>query len=342
MKYKILVVDDESVNTRMLERVFRGEFDVVAAESGREALELLTVHDIALIVSDQRMPEMTGVEFLKRAAEMRPHSVRIILTGYTDANDLVEALNSNVVYKYITKPWINTDLLQTVKRGLSHHETIKAQHRLNLENQRLRDRLNAAEAGFVQVFSEMLRMRSETTVEHAARTREIAEEIGHALELDHVLMKQLSLAAFMHDVADLNVPPSLLRMFAELTEEERAELNDSRETGLALLAGAPNVEEIEPVLRHQSEFFDGTGGPLGLSADQIPLTSRILAVACAYAEMAGTASAPGRFTEAEATETLRAGSGLRFDPNIVNIFCGLKSLSHIRQVLPETSLPIAN
>jgi response regulator RpfG family c-di-GMP phosphodiesterase len=163
MKYKILAVDDEAANVRMLERVFRGPFDVVTALSGPEALDLLTLHDIALIISDQRMPGMTGVEFLKRAAEMRPRCVRFILTGYTDANDLADALNSNVIYKYITKPWIAEDLLQTVKQGLAHYETIKGNHLLNLENQRLNERLSAAEGSLLRVFTEMLSLMSEDT-----------------------------------------------------------------------------------------------------------------------------------------------------------------------------------
>src|SRR5687767_320647 len=125
MSYKILIVDDEAANLRMLERLFRQEYSVITATSGAEALELLRLHDAALIISDQRMPSMTGIEFLKRSAEMRPHTVRIILTGYTDVNALVEAINSGVVYKYVTKPWVNEDLQLTVKRALQHYETLK-------------------------------------------------------------------------------------------------------------------------------------------------------------------------------------------------------------------------
>ena len=161
MKYKILAVDDEAANVRMLERVFRTQFDVVTAMSGAEALELLVLHDIALIISDQRMPEMTGVEFLKRAAEMRPRCVRFILKGYTDANDLADALNSNVIYRYITKPWIAEDLLQTVKQGLAHYETLKRHHLLSQLNQRLNDRLNALEESNIRIFSQMLGLMSD-------------------------------------------------------------------------------------------------------------------------------------------------------------------------------------
>ncbi|HWS55477.1 MAG TPA: response regulator, partial [Pyrinomonadaceae bacterium] len=84
MPYKIMVVDDEPANLRLLERLFRRDYSVVAASSGEEALRLLEQHDVALLVTDQRMPGMTGIELLKRTAPLRPHMVRIVLTGYTD------------------------------------------------------------------------------------------------------------------------------------------------------------------------------------------------------------------------------------------------------------------
>src|SRR6478672_1701291 len=110
MKYKILIVDDEKENLRLLERLFRRTHDVFEATSGVEGIKMLELHDIELIISDQRMPGMTGIEFLKRAALLRPNTVRIILTGYTDVNDLVEAINSGVVYRFVTKPWVNAEL----------------------------------------------------------------------------------------------------------------------------------------------------------------------------------------------------------------------------------------
>jgi DNA-binding NtrC family response regulator len=136
MSYKILIVDDEAANLRLLERLFRNQFTVFLASSGAEALEILKLHDVALIISDQRMSEMTGVEFLQLAAEMRPQTVRIILTGYTDINSLIEAINSGVVYKYVTKPWVNEDLQLTVVKALQHYETIKRNNLLDRLNDR--------------------------------------------------------------------------------------------------------------------------------------------------------------------------------------------------------------
>lgn len=141
MKYKIMIVDDESVNLRTLERLFRRDYQVVVASSGAEALTLLEQHDVALLISDQRMPGMTGIELMKSAVELRPQMVKILLTAYTDVNALIEAINCGLVYRYMTKPWNNDDLRVTVTRAIEHYEMVKTRHILEMENRRLRSRL---------------------------------------------------------------------------------------------------------------------------------------------------------------------------------------------------------
>lgn len=141
MPYKIMIVDDEPANLRLLERLFRRDYQIILAESGAEALRLLEQHDVALLITDQRMPGMTGLELLKQTATLRPSMVRIILTGYTDVGTLVEAINCGQVYKYVTKPWSNEELRLTVSRALEHYESNKARHELEMINQRLMARL---------------------------------------------------------------------------------------------------------------------------------------------------------------------------------------------------------
>jgi DNA-binding NtrC family response regulator len=141
MAYKILIVDDETANLRALERLFRDDYDVLTAGSGADALQLLRQHDIALLITDQRMPGMTGIDLLKNTVPLRPRMVRIILTGYTDVDTLVEAINCGEVYKYVNKPWNNEELRLLVARALEHYETIKARHELEMVVQRLTGRL---------------------------------------------------------------------------------------------------------------------------------------------------------------------------------------------------------
>ncbi len=141
MSYKILVVDDEPANLHSLSRLFREEFEVFTATSGAEALELLKQHDVAVLITDQRMSGMTGIELLKNTVSIRPRMVRIILTGYTDVDALVEAINCGQVYCYVAKPWSNDDLRLTVRRALEHYETNKKSYELELTNRRLASRL---------------------------------------------------------------------------------------------------------------------------------------------------------------------------------------------------------
>src|SRR4028119_2106220 len=125
-KPKMLVVDDEPDNLDLLYRTFRRDFDVLRAESGIDALSVLSSEgEVAVIISDQRMPEMKGTEFLSKTVPQFPDTVRIILTGFTDVEDLVEAINSGQVYKYITKPWDPYELKNLVQRAKDAYDLLK-------------------------------------------------------------------------------------------------------------------------------------------------------------------------------------------------------------------------
>jgi len=125
-KLKILVVDDEPDNLDLLYRTFRRDFNVLKANSGINALEVLANEgEVAVIISDQRMPEMKGTEFLSKTVPQFPDTVRIILTGFTDIEDLVEAINSGQVYKYITKPWDPGEMKAVVQRAAETYDLLK-------------------------------------------------------------------------------------------------------------------------------------------------------------------------------------------------------------------------
>jgi putative two-component system response regulator len=326
MNYKILVVDDEPANLRLLERLFRRDHTVICAQSGAEALELLKLHDIALIISDQRMPGMTGIEFLKRAAELRPSTVRIILTGYTDVNALVEAINSSVIYKYVSKPWVNEDLQQTIFRAIEHYETIKNQHELKLKNDRLKSSLTSTREGFVRMISEMLEIKGSRMPVHARRTSHYAVSAGRQLNLQAKELEQLSTAAFLHEVGHIHFPDELLFKTTGLSDEERRLKKSYFEQGLQLFANVPEMEDVSSIIRGIHEDFDGGGYPDGLAGERIPLQSRILAVADAYDEMTSVLSSEPAETHAEAVKSLQLRSGTRFDPEVVETFCRLEPI----------------
>ena len=125
MKPAILCVDDEIDNVEVLERTFRTSYNVITATSGLEALKILEEKDVAVIISDQRMPQMTGVEFLQKSISSHPNAVRILLTGYSDINSVIDAINTGQVYRYITKPWDIHDLKSTVARAVERYRMHK-------------------------------------------------------------------------------------------------------------------------------------------------------------------------------------------------------------------------
>lgn len=125
-KLRLMVVDDESDNLDLLYRSFRRHFEVFKADSALSALRILSQEgEMGIIISDQRMPKMSGTEFLSRTAAQYPDTIRILLTGYTDVEDLVNAINAGQVFKYITKPWNPAELETIVQQAADTYRVVK-------------------------------------------------------------------------------------------------------------------------------------------------------------------------------------------------------------------------
>ena len=149
--YGILIVDDESAILESLEFTLGSEYRVFTAQTGADGLEILQSEDIALVIADQRMPGMTGVEFLEKVIEINPSAVRMMLTGYADMESLIRAINEGRIYRYIAKPWEPDDLRVNVKRALEAFE-------LGVENAQLAEALAEANE---QLRAENLYLRRE-------------------------------------------------------------------------------------------------------------------------------------------------------------------------------------
>lgn len=122
---KILCVDDEKNVLKALRRLFMDEdnYEILVAESGEHGLAMLAEEEgIRMVISDYRMPEMNGVEFLRQVYEKDPDTIRIVLSGYADTASVVEAINQGQIYKFIPKPWNDEELLSTVSAALQHQE----------------------------------------------------------------------------------------------------------------------------------------------------------------------------------------------------------------------------
>jgi response regulator RpfG family c-di-GMP phosphodiesterase len=138
-KHTILLLDDEIPITKSLQRLFRKDgHTILLASSGQEGLDVIKNHGkpVSLIISDQRMPAMTGAQFLEKAKELTPHAVRFMLTGYSDMEAMVDAVNRGEIHRFFTKPWNDHDLLLQVKQSLEQYELTFENRRLTLLTKR--------------------------------------------------------------------------------------------------------------------------------------------------------------------------------------------------------------
>jgi response regulator RpfG family c-di-GMP phosphodiesterase len=133
-KINVLYIDDEQHNLVSFKASFRRIFNVYTAETAEEGAKLLDQHDIQVILSDQRMPKMTGIEFFESIKDSHPQPIRILITGYTDINAVIDAINRGQVYKYLTKPWNEEDVRNFVEKAFEVY-------RLRKENEILTNKL---------------------------------------------------------------------------------------------------------------------------------------------------------------------------------------------------------
>jgi response regulator RpfG family c-di-GMP phosphodiesterase len=333
MTYKLLIVDDEMANLRLLERLFSPQFHCLTASSGFEAIRLLEIHDIAIIITDQRMPMMTGLELLKRTAAVRPHMVRILLTGYTDVEALVDAINSELVYMYITKPWNNEDLKLRVNRACEHYQNNRNRAVLADANQRLIQRLETIKLIVVAALGEMLRIRDRQAHSHALRVRDYALTIAGKIGLTDAQKQELSIAALLHDLNPIDMLGKHSASNLESPLEQRALAQGDSE--MKLLQSIPELADVAQMINSISENYDGTGLPRGLMGEQIPIAVRILRLADEYDQMVlPKTTAP--MTHDEVMRFLSQRSGKQFDPSVLEV------LLHLSPDQLRTPLDVGN
>lgn len=337
MRYKILIVDDEEANLRALERLLSYEYQPLSAQSGAEALEVLAQHECAMIISDQRMPEMSGLDFLRQAAEMRHQTIRILLTGYTDIDTLVEAINCGIVYKYVTKPWSNDDLLQLVRRGLEHFESNKIGHSSKRDLARLERKVNAARAAAMHLWSENIRLRSPELSSHAERIQRYAGALADLMSLPPEQVELISTAARLFPSVYAASTISDVVAGKPVEDEDLGLRTVELESALAAffeLRCFDDFAEIEDSIRFANENFDGTGFPYRLDADRIPAASRILAVVRAYDLVTSAPIEEFRLSHEGAIQYLKHGPIRNIlDQSIVDVLGRLGFVSQLPEEL---------
>lgn len=318
-KYSILVVDDEPDNLLLLERVLRREYNVFSANSGAEALEFLEGMDVDMIISDQRMPHMSGAELLGEAYLRNPDQVRILLTAYSDVKDIIAAINAGHIYQYIAKPWDPDELKLVVRRSLESYQ-------LTLDNRRMLAEYRNDEAMVLSAFSNLVGRLEERSVVRrgrAARVKEYASALAREMRLFGEEMIQLEAAAHLYQLGTLVLPDAVLNTpEVALDASARDALAGAEGATEDLLLPLPFFVKATPICGMLTERFDGSG-PRGLSGPDIPKLARILQVAVAFEEaLQGPPGGVGLGVQ-EGLAALSAVKGSRLDPELVDQFAAV-------------------
>lgn len=359
----ILVVDDEPVVLSALkETLEREKFHIVACTSPLKALALVAERDFAVIISDQKMPEMMGLDFLVESRRLRPHASRILITAVLALPTIVDAINKGEIFRFVAKPWLREELIATVRNAVQRHELVTHNQALQAQTQQLNAQLTEANAALAAQVADLEQQRQRLdTANH-----ELSANYEHSLELcrrilttfDPILGGQakalvefasqmaatdlfndterhaLRSAAWLCDLGLIGVPREMLRAFRaktdQLTERERAMLHNHPIYGQTLAALVDDRAGVGEVIRAHHERFDGRGYPDGLAGNAIPWPARCLAVAVGFIESG--------LPKAAAIDDILAKSGSAYDPEAVRLFLKVSNLVQLPKQVREITL----
>ena len=348
----ILCVDDEPNILSALRRLFRSEgFQVRTAVGGAAGLALLEAEPVDLVISDMRMPEMDGTEFLQKVRERAPDTVRLLLTGYSDVTSIIGAINRGEIYRYITKPWDDHDIVLIVRQALERKALDQERKRLEKltveQNEALKD-LNASleskvaartaelavanesllganeklKASFVtsiKIFSTLIEMRGGNLSGHSRRVADLSRKLASAMKLDGKLIQEIFIAGLLHEIGKVGFADELLKTpVAMMTPVQLETYRNHVVQAEQLLMPLPDLKGPTDIICGQFERFDGSGFPEKLVGSNIPVGARILAVASDYDSMQIGTMTQRKLTPEDARIIIVHGSGKRYDPEVVS------------------------
>lgn len=367
----VLCVDDEPNILSALKRLFRGKgWLTITAGSAKAGLTLLESQAVDLVISDMRMPEIDGAQFLAQVRTRWPHTMRLLLTGHSDVNAIIEAINRGEIYRYITKPWDDNDIVLIVRQALERQtleqekrrlEALTAQQNLALKelNTSLEAKVEARtselrlaneqlKANFVttiKVLSTLLEMRGGNLAGHSRRVADLARRIALKLELDGKGVQQIFVAGLLHEIGKVGFPDELLNTpVAMMTPEQLDTYRKHTVQAELLLLPLPDLREASEIITSQFERFDGTGFPAQISGEQIAIGARILSVASDYDNMQIGTLTQAKLKPEEAKIIVVHSNGKRYDPKVVAAFLALfeepKSEALRKESIKEVALAI--
>ena len=345
---RVLIVDDESVVLAALSKTLEVEgYEVSAVEDPLQAMHLVQSKPFSVILSDQQMPGLSGLEFLSMVKEVQPNATRILITAVLSLNTVIDAINRGEVYRFIVKPWLREELLLTIRNAALRYEMLSRNQALHAQSQAMNEQLAVqltqldAQNRKLQDLNQALQKNLDRSVELCAKTMEtfypllgrkarrvyaVCQIMADTLNLPDDQRRVLETGARLYDVGLVGAHRELIRKWQEtphlLTPEESAVIELHPVLGQELVAFVADLEGVGAIIRAHHEHYDGTGYPDKLSGDSIPWLARLLAVAIAYGNYPAT--------DAAALEYVKTSSGTVFDPDAVRALI---------RCLPQATLP---
>lgn len=350
----ILLVDDEENILRSLQRLLMDvkDVEIVTAGSGEEGLNLLPeLANLGVIVSDQRMPGMSGALFLEKARLVRPDAVRIILTGYADVSAAVDAINRGGAWRYLTKPWNNEELAQTIRDAVALYTRESQNRRLNEiirqqnsemaewtenlkkrllqstatireQNQALKElSLKKPVAVVLQAFDGFFEVMGGASAVHARTVSTLVADVARKMGLDAETITRFRLAALLHDTGKSGtLVAGLNKGVDEMSESEAREYRRHPLRGEEMFSRIEELAEVALLIRSHHESFDGQGFPDGVGGERIPLGARLIAIADLIERNARSVE---KHRADFALMTARFHGGTLLDPHLVTKFQGI-------------------
>ncbi|MES2047110.1 MAG: HD domain-containing phosphohydrolase [Pseudomonadota bacterium] len=354
VKPRILCVDDEPNILSSLRRLFRGKgYEVLVANSGQEGLAMLETEHIDLIISDMRMPIMDGAAFLEKVRARWPDTLRLLLTGFADIQSIINAINRGEIYRYITKPWDDNDIILVVKQALERKELEKEKKRLEeltlRQNDELKELNNSLEQKVLQrtnelksahdsliganeklrnsfltsikVFSNVIEMRSGKLVGHSRQVADLARKIARKMKLNPSEIQDVFVAGLLSDIGKIGFTDELINTpMSQLSSDQLGAFHKHTIRAEQLLMPLDDLLVAAKIIRSQHERYDGLGLPEGLHGDLIPLGARILSVASDFHQLQIGMLTSKRLFADEAKAFIIKGAGNRYDPMVIEAF----------------------
>ena len=352
-KHSILIVDDEESILNSFQRILADEdYEVHAVNNGSEGLNKLRTAQkpYSVIVSDQRMPEMSGVQFFAQAKDIFPDAVRILLTGYADSDAIIDAINKGGVHLYFTKPWREDEILLHIKQSLSKVEILaenkrlvelikiknkelvklnktlekKANDRTNdllAQTEKLKDSYRKSQLildGIVKTLSKIVETRDPYTSGHEDQVAKIACKIAKEMKLTEEQVSSIYISATLHDIGKISVPSEILTKPSILTNLEREIIKTHCKVANDILANIEFPYPVAEIIYQHHERMDGSGYPRGLKGDDIALEARIIGVADVIDAMASYRPYRPALGVDAAIEEITKFRGVTYDPCVVD------------------------